>query len=375
MKRFLKKILPIKFLKATFLVYNTIKIHTIDRILYKKYTESDEEIVKSERMNPFLQMNIGVDKFSTTIQEGFQRWLDPQWSQDEYIVCIKKQVLIDPITGWGIVNRRLIYPSLGFASAPHVHKPGVWRILRKKEYRKFDCILSLRDTGEENYFHFFNDVLPKIWLLKDAKLLSQSLTVVVSEQLWRKEYFQYFLQHPDLKKLNWHVQKDDWVVAEQVIFCKPFTHTKKFWDNIVAFSSRHQSKSNDLKIFITRTRNSLRFVENHEQLSELLTENNFQIVDAGTMTFENQIHLFSSARVLMGIHGAGLSNMIFRGDKKLTVVEIFPPGPYLPFHYIMLANLYGYNYQPLVGLPGLEKNSGGFRIDLIALERELKEFV
>jgi capsular polysaccharide biosynthesis protein len=372
MKRFLKLILPIKFLKAAFLLYNKIKIQTLDRVLYNRYKEESAEVQRRVETNPFLSMKIDLSKFTEEVRVGFQRWQDSRWMQDEYIVKIKKRVFIDGLTGWGVLNRDLVYSSLGFAYAPHVHKPGIFRILSKsKRAKKLDSIISLRDTGEENYFHFFNDLLPKIWFAKDYNLLNANVQIVVSAKLWQKEYFQYFLQHQDLKNLSWYVQKEEWVQAEQAIFCKPLTHTKKYWDKIVQHTASIATNESDLNVFITRSKQSLRYIENEEALLKVLEYFGFTIVDAGTLTFEEQVRLFARARILAGIHGAGLSNMIFRGNKPMTVVEIFPPGPYLPFHYIMLSQMFGYRYEPLIGVAGKERNKGGFKVNLVELESRL----
>jgi hypothetical protein len=46
------------------------------------------------------------------------------------------------------------------------------------------------------------------------------------------------------------------------------------------------------------------------------------------------------------------------------------PSTYIPFHYIMLAKLFNYKYDMLLGQKGRMSGHGGFRV--VALELDLK---
>ena len=369
MKKFLKKIFPIVLLKRAFVAFNTIKIHTLDKLLYRTYHLSADEVLHTAKKNPFLELGIDLAGFSENIRKGFLRWTDPGWFQDEYIVHIKNRFAIDPITGWAITSgNKLIYESLGFSRAPYVRKPSILRLFNKRNVRKFQKIISLRDTGEENYFHFFNDILPKIWLLKDHESFEQECHVVVSECLWRKDYFQYYLKRASLEKLKWVRQTHEWIEADSGFFCKPFTHTKKYILRSAALADIPSQKE-VLRIFLTRSTSSMRFIENDSVIRQILESNGFTTVDTANVSFEKQIELFARAEVVVAIHGAGTSNIIFRSGMPLQVLEIFHPNPYLLFHYIMLSKLFGYKYTAIEGTPGKSAGDGGFLVDQEAIRK------
>lgn len=77
------------------------------------------------------------------------------------------------------------------------------------------------------------------------------------------------------------------------------------------------------KLYVSR-RFSSRPLANEALVEEELRELNFEIVRAETKSFREQVELFSSAELIVGTHGAGLTNVLFsrRGSK---VVEIASP--------------------------------------------------
>ena len=84
---------------------------------------------------------------------------------------------------------------------------------------------------------------------------------------------------------------------------------------------------------------------------------------AGPRLTAEQIELFSMCRYLISIHGAGLTNMIYRHRNPMTILEIIQPSAYIPFHYITLAHQYNYSYDIILGEKGNLHNQGGFRVN------------
>ena len=374
-KSILKRIFPITFLKKAFLVLNRLKIGTWDKVFFREKFIPNKEFLVYEEVNPFLAYKVAVDNLSQEIQNNLKLWLDPSWRLDQYILHFKESAFLEPHHGWAItLNNRLIYPSLGFSRAPYVRKPSWFgTYVYKKKVIHISKIISLRDTGEENYFHFYNDVLPKLFLIKDYCFDLRDFTIVISKKLFNKEYFQFFLTNSWLKQLNFHAQDTEWISFEEVIFCKPYTHTKKYFETAVQLVRPITTPTRkSRRIFLTRTNNSLRFIENMKEIKHLLNLYKFEIVDSANMKVAHQIELFSDCEYLIAVHGAGIANIIFRQGKPLTMLEIIHPSEYIPFHYIMLAHIYDYHYNILLGKKGKLKNIGGFRIEPDQFHKELE---
>jgi hypothetical protein len=370
----LKMIFPKLFLKNIFLVYNKIKIRTLDTLFFSplQLLPGDFEIHKTK--NPFLELNISLERFSDSIQRKLKIWTDSNWMQDEFLLRYNQAGFIEPLTGWGIAaNKKLIYPSLGFAHAPYVHKPS-WFALHifKKNAVSLKKIISLRDTGEENYFHFFNDILSKLLFLQANEVDLKQYTIIVSEKLFVTKYFQYYLENTFLKSLAWHVQKNEWVHFEHAIFCKPYTHSIRFLKTEVSLLNLMPSDSlPEKRIFLTRKKNGSRFMSNADALYALVKEHGFEVVDTAEMAFIDQVKLFQKTRHLIALHGAGITNIIFRGANPLSVLEIVPSLEYIPFHYIMLTTLFDYAYD--LTLASQLANDGSFDVNCADIIKHLKQ--
>lgn len=360
MKALLKKIFPIVWLREMALWVNGVKIKTFDRLVYREYQPKGEEVILMESKNPFLELKMDLHEFEASVQEGFSRWLDPAWKQDQYIIEIKdKTIRIDPHRGWGVIGKnKLIYYSLGFARAAYVRKPKLpHRGISKLTLSK---VISLRDTGEENYFHAYNDILPKLFLLKEYSLLDKSASIVVSKSFWAKEYFQTLKNNSWLKDLNWYVQDTEWIETSHAIFCKPYTHTKKYLQQLTGIMKAVPGV--DRRIMLTRSRSSLRFIENEEEVFAVLKQYGFERLDTTGMSLEQQVVLFCDVSHLVAIHGAGITNIIYRRG-TLHLLELFHHNEYLPFHYIMLARIFGFHYGAVRGQQGQQSSVGGFYIN------------
>ncbi|MCE0499078.1 MAG: glycosyltransferase family 61 protein [Methylacidiphilales bacterium] len=76
------------------------------------------------------------------------------------------------------------------------------------------------------------------------------------------------------------------------------------------------------KIYITRL-GSLRGVHEEEKMIAILEKEGWTIIQAQNYSFRNQIALFSNARAICAIHGAGLTNLLWC-QKGCKVLEICP---------------------------------------------------
>jgi capsular polysaccharide biosynthesis protein len=332
-------------------------------------------LIVSRELNPFLACGVKISSLSKTARDKLQMWTDPNWTQDEYLAVYHSKGHIDPTTGWAITSEhQLIHHSLGFSRAPHVRQPSLWgTYINKKHITRFGKIFSLRDTGEENYFHFFNDVLPKLLFARENGIELTDYTFIVSKSLSEKEYFKVIRTYSWISKLKFHVQNVDWVQFEEALFCKPLTHSVRFYKEMVRMYRNYQP-SKDRRVFIVRSPKTLRYISNLADITPMLNELNFEILDAGNLAFAEQVRIFSESGFVVGVHGAGLTNIIFREGKPLKLLEIAHPFVYIPFHYIMLASILKYEYQVLLG-KNEDPRSGGFEVDPKELRKTLEEMI
>jgi hypothetical protein len=372
LKKLLKSIFPITWLKASFVIYNSIRIRTIDKILFPEF-KIDEALYALKRERPvYDDLNINEENFSEELRNKLKLWHN--WTQDEYLLVFNQRCTIEPKYGWGLVGTQLIYPSLGFSRADYLPKPSIVQLFfSKKLTRYYPQIISLRDTGEENYFHFYNDILAKLCFLEDHYTLLD-IPVLIAKKLYEKTYFQFYLKHSSfMQRITWVIQDDEFITTDKAFFCKPLTHTKKYFERIVFSLQINTSPAAKLrKIFLYRNPKRLRYISNFEAVRTFCKAYGFDIIDTDALSVSEQMEWFGNASHVIGIHGAGLVNIIYGRHSIKKVVEIFPPWNYAPFHYIMLSNIYGFEYDAVMGKKGPESSKGGFVIDMNELETKLR---
>jgi capsular polysaccharide biosynthesis protein len=76
------------------------------------------------------------------------------------------------------------------------------------------------------------------------------------------------------------------------------------------------------RLYITRRGDALRRVENEDQVIGTLDGYDFRVVEPAGLSFEDQVRLFSRCRVLVSVHGAGLTNCLFMPEGG-RVLELY----------------------------------------------------
>ncbi|MEO8474624.1 MAG: glycosyltransferase family 61 protein [Chryseolinea sp.] len=372
-KNLLKAIFPAKLLKGGFLVYNKIKINTTDKILFSEQRIDIKDYLIYSNPSPFG--NVNLDDLDKSTKIYMNNW--KSWRQEEFILKWNHQCTIEPEHGWALSGfNRLIYQSLSFSRTSHQRKPSLLRYWLRKKVIRLKSAISVRDTGEENYFHFYNDVLSKIFWLKQYNVDVNSIPIVISKALWSKQYFQAYLKYSSfLSCLNWVIQENEYIECESVYFIKAPTHDKRLWDKIFGALPGFD-RLPPLRVFVSRKKSRLRFIKNNEEIVNICKQHSFMIVDNDDLSYDDQVKLYNRADLIVGIHGSGLTNLYFRND-LCKILEIFPSPNlnYLPFHYVMLAKMKGFEYHAILGENEGDDYSGGFYLSAHVFEEAIKQML
>jgi capsular polysaccharide biosynthesis protein len=79
----------------------------------------------------------------------------------------------------------------------------------------------------------------------------------------------------------------------------------------------------DRKIFISRADATSRRIINQDEIEAIMSRRGYDIVVLGEMTAREQIRVFGDASQVVGVHGAGLTNVLFCAPGA-HVLEILP---------------------------------------------------
>lgn len=128
------------------------------------------------------------------------------------------------------------------------------------------------------------------------------------------------------------------------------------------------------RIYVSRITSAARPLENERELIEIAQSHGFEVVDPGTLSFPQQVALFAEASIVLGPHGAGLTNAAFC-DPGSTLIEVralnrASQSPSRNETYRRLAACCGLHYGCLMfeNPPASE----GWRIDIEAVTKVLE---
>ena len=184
----------------------------------------------------------------------------------------------------------------------------------------------LTDDWSNNYFHWTFDVLTKISQADPA----QGVSVIVPESLASKYAFvnesllSLGFQVIPLKRGRIYLVEEAFTSPMQRYFSKEGLTRLK---NRVFHSAEVVKRSDPSRkrIFISRKLAARRKLVNEYELLDVLKPYGFVSYDLERLSWPEQVALFRNAEAIVGMHGAGLTNMIY-AQSACLVVELRPEG-------------------------------------------------
>jgi capsular polysaccharide biosynthesis protein len=175
-----------------------------------------------------------------------------------------------------------------------------------------------------NYYHWMIDLIPRLWLLEQAGFNARNVDhIFVNGQnlAWEKEPLLAYGFRPEqicnCTKFNRH-QIERLVVPDKIAnYCEVEAWKVSFLQRLFPAKASPQRR----RLFCGRKNASWRKLINEDQLYARLAPLGFVNVDSTGMTVSEQARLFSSAGLVVAVHGAMLTNSVFLPDDAF-VIEI-----------------------------------------------------
>ena len=243
----------------------------------------------------------------------------------------------------GIMKERWLYKTFScqFADDPEFSLlNNRFGVINRFPVRIHGNLVSLLTGGggNYNYYHWLFDVLPRFFLVREAcgvrpedvflvpdkrlefqqsslKLLGVNLANSLSSFDSRHVRADLLIAttHPKAVRTGCSRQISPWICDElRAAFVKPSC------DNSIGLAKEKVPQ----KIYISRgdNTNHRNLIDEQAFLSELLPRG-FLSYTLSSLTFEQQVELFASAEVVVGVHGAGFANIVF-APQNIKVIEI-----------------------------------------------------
>ncbi len=204
--------------------------------------------------------------------------------------------------------------------------------------KKIEFALSLVTLFGDNFHHFLAEVVPLI--IYGQKKFGESVPMLIPAYYFKQPYIEPYLR---LLNVNWVTfeSREQVLVSELIVFKNlSIAHfNPQILDEIRFRLVTNPNFKPWRKIFISREKARFRKVKEEEKYHQILKEKGFEILCLEDYPLREQIQIFSETKFLVGIHGAGLTNMVFmpKGGKVLELRAITKETHIYNIFYVMAS--------------------------------------
>ena len=258
--------------------------------------------------------------------------------------------------------------------AERLRETYYWRPRFLQRVRRIPGYAMALRSSANNYYHSLVDNLPKLWALWHPRVRELPVQLLVPDGLRHVEaFFLEKLLPPNvivrIVDSGTLYMPDTLLVpsflSRQMSGCLPKAWLQFFGERV--FPRRKRNKHR--RIHITRRASRAgRRILNEEQLTTALARHGFESFDLESLPLQAQIELFFDAEVVVGAHGAGLTNLVFADQAR--VIEMHPTSRVFP-HYYFLSLALGHRHSFLCG--DATHRNDDFLVDVPAVERLILE--
>ena len=214
--------------------------------------------------------------------------------------------------------------------------------IKKPQVRK-ERLATITSTGNIGYYHWIFESLPRLKLLEEVIDKVDYLIVPYNLKRFHLETLG-LLGFPEEKLLR--IKDGDHLLCENLFVPSLSSIISKWACDFLRKSCIPKDVVEPHRlIYISRNDALYRKIVNEEEVEDYLRESGFEIVQMSKLTFLEQVKICAEAQIVVGPHGAGLSNTVFCRNAK--ILEFFSPSYGLSFFSI--ANQVGNEYYYLLG--------------------------
>lgn len=248
---------------------------------------------------------------------------------------------------------------------------------RRIRLRKGEIIAIVSDYWYSGYFHWITDTLPRLLFLLKSR--PDCIPMIPSDK--KLSFIEKSLLPFRFRKVVF-LEKDEYIFTKRLLLINHTASTGNYNEEMIReirklfrFHFEPTNSQNFDKIYVSRSKSGRRRVINELAVSTLLNEYGFVTLHFEDFSFEEQIKMASQAKVLIGLHGAGLTNMIFMAEQA-SVLEFRPENDDSNLCYYALASALHLKYYYQFGQSPIKVDyNDDVEIDLVLLRENVELMV
>jgi capsular polysaccharide biosynthesis protein len=261
-------------------------------------------------------------------------------------------------------------------------KEKIWVIknflINWKHIRWFneESIIAFDELSQE-YFHWMLDVLPKV------EFSIEKCKAILLPEKFNKTIFKESLSFFPELKIIWFDNKSTCLVKKAIVPKMNLPSGNYHKEILINLRNRFQdeletkvSNPENRHIYVSRGKAKNRKIINEMHLYEVLKKYGFEMVFFEDMSFIDQCTLAYQTEVLIGNHGAGLSNMLFMKPNS-SIIEIRRENDDHNNCFFSLANTLNFDYYYFLTNPlnSMQSRNANLEVNLHEFEILLKNVI
>jgi len=217
-------------------------------------------------------------------------------------------------------------------------------LLRLRSLKKLDTAYYVTNSNSKNFFHWFLDVLQKLEFMERNYRYTAESAVVIIPSSHQADFMVSSIAAFDFRFFQ--QDNDQLLLVKNLLVVPNLAPTGNYRKEVVLnlrkrlrnyFLSELNESMQVKRVYITRKNATKRKIINEDDLLPKLREFGFKVIDMDALSFKQQIQVMLGAEMLVSLHGAGLTHMLWMKDRG-KVLEIRASGDCHNNCYFTLAS-------------------------------------
>lgn len=330
-----------------------------------RISDRGTDILHLQEIKPFEHevVEFGDERVNAAVKYHNEKWFHTE------LVARTTNVTVEPQCGYAVRGLRTIVDA---SIRTEDNLPSPLPILKATFRPRWNLKKAILFDGSMgiNYFHLLSDVLHKLYVLEEYTEIDGP--VLVGQTVWTKPFFQYLIRETSLSRYDWQ-QITQPIHVQELWISRPMPYAKKHWLKTKSILIQKNVPLKDSKaIFINRSKATTRHIINFDAIEPILKKLGVSVIDPGSMNVREQAELYNSATHVIGIHGAGMANVVFCNHEKVKVLELCSNNR-IGTQYYWLCTALGINWDMMLG--GQARNDQSFELNPKEFEARLAQFL
>ena len=249
--------------------------------------------------------------------------------------------------------------------------------------QKLEYGVWITDELSAEYFHWFTDALTRLKAIEYGLPRTtinndeiQLPCIILPLAYQNKEYINSSIELLGYKPFYYNPKKR--LHVDRLISCTHTAPMGNYNSSVIKDLSNSLTKcintvEVEKKIYISRSKATKRKIINEAEVIELLLAHSYEIHNFEDYKFLQQLEIMRSVKCLIGLHGAGLTNMLFMPQGG-SIVELRNEGDSHNNCYFSLSSSLNQNYFYLTNKGDRkDTNSVNITVDLLELRTLLEQ--